>query len=621
MSDFKIDTLEVESQIIAPAATTSVAGLQSPSDKTKLDSVQSGATANSTDAQLRDRATHTGTQLAATISDFAAAASAASPVQSVAGKVGIVSLVKGDVGLGNVDNTSDLLKPVSNATQSALNLKYDASNPNGYETPAQLNTRDTNNRNRTNHTGTQLSSTISDFTEAAQDSAASMLTSATHDGVSVNYNDVGNSLAITNTDKGSVARTAHEAAVDPHPQYETSTEAQAKADAAQAFAIQRGNHTGTQTSSTISDFAATVRSTVLTGYAVGANAVLAATDTILAAFGKVQGQINAIITTLAGKANLAGGNVFTGNQTMGAALVNIVQAPLNLVNSAAGVLRTQLNLVNGGGGGGAGSAIDFHTYDDQPTSTQPGARIGAVDDNFSAYFTFLTKIPGAPANLMAERMRITNDGRVGIGGVPVSSAKFQIDSTTEGFLLPRMTSAQRLAIAAPVAGLIVYDTDLSCRCVYAGTHWTFEYDTATTAIQTSTSTTYANITELVTPSLEAGLYAFRFRGIMQSTATATGVGLRLANGTGTISELSINWTFSQAGNGTDKNFEYSQNALGDNVTSASTLTANANFPVAGDGVVRVSANGTLAIQLRSETAGVGISIRPNSSLIFRKVAN
>ena len=48
-------------------------------------------------------------------------------VVSVAGKVGAVTLVKADVGLSNVDNTSDLDKPVSTATQTALNLKVDDS--------------------------------------------------------------------------------------------------------------------------------------------------------------------------------------------------------------------------------------------------------------------------------------------------------------------------------------------------------------------------------------------------------------------------------------------------------------------------------------------------------------
>ena len=44
-------------------------------------------------------------------------------VSSVAGKTGAVTLTKADVGLGNVDNTSDANKPVSTATQNALNAK------------------------------------------------------------------------------------------------------------------------------------------------------------------------------------------------------------------------------------------------------------------------------------------------------------------------------------------------------------------------------------------------------------------------------------------------------------------------------------------------------------------
>lgn len=48
-------------------------------------------------------------------------------VQSVAGKSGVVVLVKGDVGLGAVDNTSDADKPISTATQTALNGKLAAS--------------------------------------------------------------------------------------------------------------------------------------------------------------------------------------------------------------------------------------------------------------------------------------------------------------------------------------------------------------------------------------------------------------------------------------------------------------------------------------------------------------
>ncbi|RKD19018.1 hypothetical protein BCY91_14165 [Pelobium manganitolerans] len=51
-------------------------------------------------------------------------------VTSVAGKVGAVTLNKSDVGLGNVDNTSDLAKPVSTATQTALDGKANANGSN-----------------------------------------------------------------------------------------------------------------------------------------------------------------------------------------------------------------------------------------------------------------------------------------------------------------------------------------------------------------------------------------------------------------------------------------------------------------------------------------------------------
>jgi YD repeat-containing protein len=63
--------------------------------------------------------------------------------------------------------------------------------------------------------------------EMAQDAAASLLTAATHDGVSVSYDDAGATLAITNTDKGSSAVTSHLAAVNAHPEYLTQTEGDA----------------------------------------------------------------------------------------------------------------------------------------------------------------------------------------------------------------------------------------------------------------------------------------------------------------------------------------------------------------------------------------------------------
>lgn len=71
-----------------PAVTTAKAGVMSAADKTKLDGVEAGAQVNT--------------------------------VTSVAGKTGAVTLAKADVGLGNVDNTSDANKPVSTAQATAI---------------------------------------------------------------------------------------------------------------------------------------------------------------------------------------------------------------------------------------------------------------------------------------------------------------------------------------------------------------------------------------------------------------------------------------------------------------------------------------------------------------------
>lgn len=56
-------------------------------------------------------------------------------VDSVAGKTGVVTLVKADVGLANVDNTSDINKPISTATQNALDLKANLNSPTLTGTP------------------------------------------------------------------------------------------------------------------------------------------------------------------------------------------------------------------------------------------------------------------------------------------------------------------------------------------------------------------------------------------------------------------------------------------------------------------------------------------------------
>lgn len=89
------------------SATTSQAGLMSSSDKTKLDGLkdQAGITSDINAVQT-NLETH------------------------INNKSNPHEVTKDQVGLGNVDNTSDANKPISNATQTALNDKFSATDGN-----------------------------------------------------------------------------------------------------------------------------------------------------------------------------------------------------------------------------------------------------------------------------------------------------------------------------------------------------------------------------------------------------------------------------------------------------------------------------------------------------------
>lgn len=53
----------------------------------------------------------------------------------------------------------------------------------------------------------------------------------------------------------------------------------------------------------------------------------------------------------------------------------------------------------------------------------------------------------------------TFQSQVGVGGLPDPSTILDLQSVTSGLALPRMTTAQRTGITAPIDGLVVFDTD------------------------------------------------------------------------------------------------------------------------------------------------------------------
>jgi hypothetical protein len=104
------------------------------------------------------------------------------------------------------------------------------------------------------------------------------------------------------------------------------------------------------------------------------------------------------------------GNTFFGTVPAQPTYYNI--APLNLNNSLAAATKVQLNLINTGGGAGAGSAIDFYTYQISVAAANAESRIAAIDDgNYSAYLSLQTKTPGSTGtNTLVERVKIDSTG-------------------------------------------------------------------------------------------------------------------------------------------------------------------------------------------------------------------
>lgn len=68
------DMTATQATSLLDVATTALKGVMSAADKAKLDGIATGATVNATDAALRDRATHTGTQAAGTITGLSTVA-------------------------------------------------------------------------------------------------------------------------------------------------------------------------------------------------------------------------------------------------------------------------------------------------------------------------------------------------------------------------------------------------------------------------------------------------------------------------------------------------------------------------------------------------------------------
>lgn len=177
-------------------------------------------------------------------------------------------------------------------------------------------------------------------------------------------------------------------------------------------------------------------------------------------------------------------------------------------------------------------------------------------------------------------------GSVGIGSTttPNASAQLDVNSTSRGFLPPRMTSSQRGAISTPAAGLMVYQTDGTVGLyIYDGASWIYIINSSTNVLAvanggTGASTAAAARTNLGATTVGSNLYTLtdpsavtfpRFNADNTVSAldaatfrSAIGAGTSSASGTVTSVALSTGTT------GTDVSIS------GSPITSSGTVTIN-----------------------------------------------
>jgi hypothetical protein len=490
---------------------------------------------------------------------------AQSPVQSVNSNIGVVVLTKTDIGLSNVDNTSDANKPVSTATQTALDGKVDenasitgatktkitydakglvtagadattadiaASTNKNYVTDAEAtvigNTSGTNSGNQTlantsdatSHT-TTLSATGGSVKLVEGSGITLTTTGTTADGIITIASTGGGSGTVTNVSALTLGTTGTDlsssvanSTTTPVITLNVPTASAANRGALSSAdwttfngkqdALVSGTNIKTINSSSILGSGNLVVTAVPSGvagaiqYSNGSALASDATNffwdiaNFRAGFGTnsptsrlhVKGSGATSATSSLNVMNSATTSSFfvrdDGNVGLG---TTTPTDKLMIVGSTTGSITTSIRNTNAGGdsrltlkndlSGAVGVQVTGSTYFGAASSyffTQGGlAAMGfSTDGDLAAGGSGIITFATGGYSASQERMRILANGNIAINvfSTYAGSARLQIDSTTQGFLPPRMTTVQKNAIATPVAGLVVYDTTLNKLCLF-----------------------------------------------------------------------------------------------------------------------------------------------------------
>lgn len=226
----------------------------------------------------------------------------------------------------------------------------------------------------------------------------------------------------------------------------------------------------------------------------------------------------------------------------------------------------------------------------------------------------------------AQSVAVNTDGTTAHG-----SSIFEAKSTNKGLLIPRMTSAQRSAIAAPALGLLVFDTDTKTIWAFNGIVWSnlTSAGGGSLTLPFSQSVNMATSSFLVTnqgtaAAIEGSSTAQFGIGMTAKTTGDGGWGLyAFSNGAGSKSIYSYadNGTAFQGENNNPANTNMLMNLInkGAGKTSSFQLTnsssTSANVQIAGNHLgeqLKIyqtnAANTSPAVSIENSGSGTGIDV-------------
>lgn len=190
----------------------------------------------------------------------------------------------------------------------------------------------------------------------------------------------------------------------------------------------------------------------------------------------------------------------------------------------------------------------------------------------------------------AQNVAVNNDGTAA-----ATSAMLDIKSTTKGMLMPRVTTAQRTAIASPVIGLLVFDTDTKTVWAYDGASWKNLYTSGGLALPFTQSVNTPGAAFNVTNTATA------IQGVATNVSAAGVVGAN--NNTGGMGVIGS-----------------STSATGIGVSGQSQGTGVFGNSVDGVGVKASSTNGT-ALQVNGNVRISGGNTNPSNGAVLTSDAS